>query len=188
MIGAVLRPPLPVVHDQLLCFADLKGEVVVLAPHYQVSDLLPIGCLIIVSDQAYYRCVVGKLDDGVGVVSGHTVVGNKGVQEGTNYTPLRGSSVEDQHGRCVVTYPYHLGAAVRKSRIQLQMEVFSPRVLSLVMSFEGTMELNAVVNEQHSHIGVPFVQVRKGSVECNRDCVICGSVGAVCELEWVQCM
>jgi hypothetical protein len=25
-----------------------------------------------------------------------------------------------------------------------------------------------------------------GSVECNRDCVICGSVGAVCELEWVQ--
>ena len=32
---------------------------------------------------------------------------------------------------------------VRKSRIQLQREVFSPRVLSLVMSFEGTMVLNA---------------------------------------------
>ena len=43
-----------------------------------------------------------------------------------------------------------------------------------------------MVNEQHSHIGVPFVQVGKGSVECNRDCVICGSVEAVCELEWVQ--
>jgi hypothetical protein len=25
-----------------------------------------------------------------------------------------------------------------------------------------------------------------GSVERNRNCVICGSVGAVCELEWVQ--
>ena len=32
---------------------------------------------------------------------------------------------------------------IRKSRIQLQREVFSPRVLSLVMSFEGTILLNA---------------------------------------------
>ena len=35
------------------------------------------------------------------------------------------------------------GRPVRKSRIQLQREVFSPRILSLVMSFEGTMVLNA---------------------------------------------
>ena len=46
------------------------------------------------------------------------------------------------------------GRPVGKSRIQLQREVFSPRVLSLV-------------NKQDSHIGVPFVQVGKGSVECN---------------------
>ena len=48
------------------------------------------------------------------------------------------------------------------------------------------VECRTVVNEQHSHIGVPFVQVGEGSVECNRDCIICGSVGVVCELEWVQ--
>ena len=35
------------------------------------------------------------------------------------------------------------GRPVRKSRIQLQREVFSPRILSLVMSFDGTMVLNA---------------------------------------------
>ena len=35
------------------------------------------------------------------------------------------------------------GRPVRKSRIQLQREVLSPRVLSLVMSFEDTMLLNA---------------------------------------------
>ena len=35
------------------------------------------------------------------------------------------------------------GQPVRKSRIQLQREVFSPEVLSLVMSFEGTMVLDA---------------------------------------------
>ena len=31
----------------------------------------------------------------------------------------------------------------RKFRIQLQREVFSPRVFSLVMSLEGSMALNA---------------------------------------------
>ena len=35
------------------------------------------------------------------------------------------------------------GRPVRKSRIQLQREVFSPRVFSIVMSFVGTMVLNA---------------------------------------------
>ena len=58
--------PVPVVHSQLLCHAHIEGEVVVLAPHCQVSDLLPIGGLIIVSDQAYHCCVVSKLKDGVG--------------------------------------------------------------------------------------------------------------------------
>jgi hypothetical protein len=43
-------------------------------------------------------------------VFGHAV-GEQGVQEGTNYTPLMGLSVEDQHGRRVVAYPYHLGVA-----------------------------------------------------------------------------
>ena len=35
------------------------------------------------------------------------------------------------------------GRPVRKSRIQLQREVFSPRVLSLMTSLEGAMVLNA---------------------------------------------
>ena len=35
-------------------------------------------------------------------------------------------------------------------------------------------------------LGVPLVQAGKGSVKCNRDCVICGSVGEVCKLVWVQ--
>ena len=47
---------------------------------------------------------------GVGVMLGHTVVAEQGVQERTKHTSLRGTSVENQHGRCVVAYPYHLGA------------------------------------------------------------------------------
>ena len=50
--GGVYCPPFPVVHDKLLCDADVEGEDAALALHCQVSDLLPIGCLIIVGDQA----------------------------------------------------------------------------------------------------------------------------------------
>ena len=64
-----------------------------MAPHGQVYDLLPIG----------------KLNDGVGVVPGRAVMSEQGEQEGTEHAPLRGPCVEDQHGGCVVTYPYHLG-------------------------------------------------------------------------------
>jgi hypothetical protein len=109
--GGLFGPPFPVVHDQLLSLTHIEGAVVVLAPHCQFSDLLPIGCLIIVGDQAYHCCVVSKLNDGVGVVFGHTVVGEQGVQEGNKYSPLRGPSVKAQRGKCVVAYSYHLGAA-----------------------------------------------------------------------------
>ena len=85
--GGVFCPPFPVVHDHLLCFAHVEGEVVVLAPHCQVSDLLPIGCLIVVSDQVYHCCVVSKLNDGVGIVLGHAVVAEQGVQEGLSTHP-----------------------------------------------------------------------------------------------------
>ena len=47
----------------------------------------------------------------------------------------------------------------------------------------GAFNMAIPLDEQCSHIGVLFVQVGKDSVECNRDCVICGSVGAVCELD-----
>jgi hypothetical protein len=37
------------------------------------------------------------------------------------------------------------GRPIRKSKIQLKREVFSPRVPSLVINLEGTMVLNAKV-------------------------------------------
>jgi hypothetical protein len=76
----------------------------------------------------------------------HAVVGEQGVQEGTKHAPLRGPSVVDQRGRFVVVYPYNLGAACQEVQDPVAEGVpglFSPRVLSLVMSFVGTMVLNA---------------------------------------------
>ena len=55
--------------------------------------------------------VFSKLNDHIGVVFGHAVVGEQGVQEGTKYTPMRVPSVEDQRGTCEVAYLYHLGVA-----------------------------------------------------------------------------
>ena len=80
-------------------------------------------------------------------------MGVQRVQEETKYTPRRGPSVEDKRGRHVVAYPYHLttcGRPVRKSRIQLQRDVFSPKVLSLVMSFVGTLVLNTELSSMNS--------------------------------------
>ena len=41
-----------------LCGDRVAGAVVILPPHGQVSDLLPIGCLLVVGDQANHYCVV----------------------------------------------------------------------------------------------------------------------------------
>ena len=81
-MGACSVLPFPVVHNHLLCLDHVEG-VVVLAPHGQVSDILPIGCLIIVSDPTYHCCVIGKLNDGVGVVPGRAAMSEQGVQEVT---------------------------------------------------------------------------------------------------------
>ena len=76
-------------------------------------------------------------------MSGHAVVGEQGVQDGTKHAPLRSSRVESQRGGCVVATLTTWGQPIRKSRIQLQREMFNPRVLSLVMTLEGTLVLNA---------------------------------------------
>ena len=64
-----------------------------------------------VGDQDYRCCVISKLNDDVGVVPVRAVMREQGVQEGAEHAPLRCPRVEEHHCRCVVTYPYHLGAA-----------------------------------------------------------------------------
>ena len=85
--GGVLSPPFSIVHNNILCLDHIEGEVVVLAPHGQVSVLVLIGCLVVVGDQAYHCCVICKLNDGVGVVPGRAVMSEQGVQEGQSTHP-----------------------------------------------------------------------------------------------------
>ena len=107
----MLGPPIPLFHNHLLGLDHVEGEVVGFALHGQVSDLLPMGSLIVVGDQTFHCCIISKLNDGVGVMPGRAVMSEQGVQKGTDHAPLRDTCVEDQRGGCVVTYPHHLVAA-----------------------------------------------------------------------------
>ena len=110
-----------------------------MAPHCQVSNLLPIGCLIVVCDQAYHSHVVSKLNDGVEVMHDHTVVGEQRVQEGTKHTPLR-----------VPVFKISMEDVLMPSGFSFRRELFSPRDFSLGRSFEGTMGLNAELSSMNS--------------------------------------
>ncbi len=70
--------------------------MVLLAPFSQGTHLLSVGRLIVVGDQAYHCCVVGKFDDVVGAVCGCTVVCVQGVQELAEDAALWSTSVEGQ--------------------------------------------------------------------------------------------
>ena len=67
----------------------------------------------------------------------------QGVQEGTKHAPLRDPVLRISMADVLLPTLTTWGRPVRKSRFQLQREVFSPRVVTLVMSFVGTMVLNA---------------------------------------------
>ena len=63
-------------------------------------------------------------------------MGEQGVQEGADYAPLWGPSVEDQRSGGDVSYLHQLGGAARQ-------EVQNPVAQGMMMSLEGTMVLNA---------------------------------------------
>ena len=90
-----LSPLSPIVHKRLLGFTDIEGEVVVLAPHCQVSDLHLVDCLIAIGDQAYHCRVVSELDDGVGGVRGHAVEYRRGHSTHPCGAPVLRISVTD---------------------------------------------------------------------------------------------
>ncbi len=70
--------------------------MVLLTPFSQGTHLLSVDSLIVVSDQAYHRCVISKFDNDVGAVCGCTVMCVHGVQEWAEDATLRSTSVEDQ--------------------------------------------------------------------------------------------
>ena len=99
-------------------------------------------------------------------VCGHTVMGEQGVQEGAEHTLLWGPSVEGQRSGDVVSYLHHLGVACQKVQDPITQDGVEIQGLQLDNELGGYygVECCAVVNEQHSYIGIPFHQMGLGSV------------------------
>ncbi len=112
--GCVFSALSPVIHHQLLGLVDVEWEVVLLTPFSQGTHLLSVGRLIVVSDQAYQRCVISKFDDDIGAVCSCTVVCVQGVQEWAEDAALWSTSVEDQRRWGVVTHSDYLTSACQE--------------------------------------------------------------------------
>ncbi len=63
---------------------------------YSGTHPISVGRLIVVGDQAYHRCVIGKFDDDVRAVCGCTVMCVQGVQEWVEDAALRCTRAEGQ--------------------------------------------------------------------------------------------
>lgn len=73
------------VHNHLPGFSGVEGEVVSVIPFCQSVDLISVGCVIFLCDEAYQSGVIGKLNDGVAGVS---VICVDGVRERAQQTAL----------------------------------------------------------------------------------------------------
>lgn len=86
-------PLLPNVHYHRLCLVWVEGDVVVLTPCHQRGHLPPVSGLVPASDECYHGGVVSKLQEDVVLMTGHTVVGEQGVEDGTEDAALRCANV-----------------------------------------------------------------------------------------------
>ncbi len=125
-VGLLLS--LPEVHDQLLSFAHVQRETVVLAPWCKSLHLIQVCGLVIVVDEAQNHSIIRKFDNRGGAVRGHAVVGCiESIAGGSGHSPVGAPMFRVME--LEVNWPTFTtcGLAVRKSWIQSQSEVFRPR-------------------------------------------------------------
>ena len=96
---------------------SLKGLAVMYSaisiPGHDATDLDALdGAVVVFGEdlgwQAYNCGVISKLDDGVGVVQSQTVIGEQGIQQRAEDTPLGKPCVKSQCGGGVVASPHSL--------------------------------------------------------------------------------
>ncbi len=124
----------------------LSGWVVLLTPFSQGTRLLSVGRLIVVGDQAYHRCVIGKFDDNVRAVCGCTVVCVREYRSGLRTQPCGAPVLRIRGDEVLLSILTTWLLPVRNFRIQLHRDLFSPRLWSFATSVASTMVLNAEQN------------------------------------------
>ncbi len=174
----------PEIHHQLLGLVDVEWEVVLLTPFSQGTHILSVGRLIVVSDQAYHRCVISKFADDVGAVCGCTVMCVQGVQEWAEDTALQRTSVDDQGRWGVVAHSDHLTSACQEIQDPAAQRSVQSQSLELrnQCGRHYGVKCWTIIHEQHSHIGVLIFQVVESSVQGEGNSIVCGTVAAICKL------
>lgn len=83
----------------------------------QGSDLVSVGRLVAIGDQAFGARVVSKLDS-VGAVCGHAVVHE---QKRAEHTALGGAGVEGQGGGCLGSAPQEAPDPITEGGVKSQV-------------------------------------------------------------------
>ena len=83
-----------VVHNELLGFVCVEGEVVGGTPGSQVLDLLPVGRFIIVADVFNHCGIVCKFNNDVRCVQRNAVMGKQGEEQRTQHTASWNTGVQ----------------------------------------------------------------------------------------------
>ncbi len=158
--------------------------MVLLTPFSQGTHLLSVGHLIVIGDQAYHRCVIGKFDDDVGAVCSCTVVCVQGVQEWAEDAALRSTSVEDQGRGGVVAHSDHLTSACQEVQDPAAQRTVQSQSLELCNQSgrHYGVKCRTIIHKQHPHIGVLIFQVGESSVQGEGNSIVFGTVTAIWKL------
>lgn len=103
-------PQLPEVNIDFFCLLSVEVEVAVAASGRQCLDLLFVRCLVSIVNEPHNSCIICKFDKGVGAMNSDTVISVQCVQDWTQHTALRNTSIEDDGGRCGGAHSDMLGS------------------------------------------------------------------------------
>ncbi len=142
-----------------------------------MTHLLSVGHLIVVSDQAYHRCVISKFDDDIGAVCSCTVMYRE-YRSGLRKQPCGAPVLRVRGDDVLLPILTTWLLPVRKSRIQLHRDLFSPRVWSFANQCGRHYGVKCwtIIHEQHPHIGVLIFQVGESSAQGEGNSIVCGTV------------
>lgn len=73
-----------------------------MAPEHQLSHLFPVGCFLSSSEQLNDSYVVSELDDGGVTLGEDAVMGEEGILEWTEHTPLGSPSAHWLGDWCLI--------------------------------------------------------------------------------------
>ncbi len=178
----------PEVHDHLHCFERVKLQVVKTAPDSQLLNLLSVGRLVTVlneADQCGVVCKLQELDRGVFRCA---VIRVEGEEQWGENAALRGSSADGAGAGCVFSQPHKLLPVCQAAVDPLTDGGRDRELCQFILKGvrDDGVKSRAEVYKQDPHISPWSVQMLQGEVQSHVDCIIHRPVCSVGKLHGVQ--